>query len=882
MRLSLRQMLCLVLPVALGATSCADDSGGNDDTFNADGGQSDGGLDGGSDASNDGAGDAGGDIGPDVDPDDLEGPIRFDINPDMVLATAALPGPDGSARPTGAVGTTGLPAATFVLNEMLVVGTPAAIEAAATQVAGTVLARQPLADGDEVAIVSFDPPSTDAEAVAADLTALVPQGAGKLSVNGEAALNTLGAILTAATTGVMAAPNFVMTPGDLGDRTTAESATGPDYGGGPAGVGPTQGWSYTANAFEYPYVRGREGGWVGSGVGEAWRLLELAGVYASGTKVRVAVIDGGFLTRGGAIPEPVQFWSTVTWAGSINDPNPMTCTGTNPCPWHGTLVTQTVNAPFDDGVGGVGSAAGIAEVGYFVVAGDMFGAVAAVSEVSRNNYRVANMSFGVPIPILLGALLTPFDIALAASREVGDLSLIACSSNFDADVDYPNLLLDLLTWWPCESPAVTCVGATSWEGGRQPYSNWASSQNSVDLFAPDALVAFRPPNDGSSRGTLTLVTGTSFSSPWVAGIVALARAAGGDAVDNDDVEAWLRTTAAPAAHSQVSRMVDAEALVRQALTANGVDLEALLPSVELVTPTPGTLPAGNIQLVADGRGGSSSPSTCCTFEWTSSRAADGALGGGPNIAPRLGPGEVTISVRAIDSEGYSSAPASVDLTLTNALPEIEISPLGRVLAGSTIALLAARVSDDSGGIMDCTTMTGNLLSGAGAFVSVSSNLAEGGCIYMAQWTGVAGEPVTFRATATDIFDGVGTAEIVLTPEAIDAGEVYLAVWSPLADAFYLPTDRIDYVADARNLSGADYLWTLTPLDDDENALMPSVSVAFSKDLRNQTVAAIVPSLENTLCVRGGGQKVLVTVEAAAGGDTLVSDSHVIYVGCPPG
>jgi hypothetical protein len=803
------------------------------------------------------------------------------LDPTLVPEVPSLPGPDDTARPTVAVAVDGV-GFSFVENEVVVVDAPAAVDAFAAEVGAQILVRHPLSQGEpaaEIALLRFTPPAADVGAAATAVRALRPEAKGHLTIGSEAGAATLTAVARAVGEGRSVSLNCVLPGAGFAERTTTEHETGP-------GRGDPLAWGYTRDAYQWPYVgpvRPAAGSpWVGSGAGEAWRLAALAGVFAEGARVDVGIIDGGFAIHSEVLLRGRVEWSAVPWS-AIGQPNPSGCGG-NPCPWHGTMVAQAVGAGLDDAFGGVGSAGDVARMSYYHILGDVFGAVAAAAQAARDGQRVVNMSFtSMILPLALNWTLLPFDAALAASA--GDTILVAAAGNNGLDVasGVADEEIDLLTFWPCESQSVVCIGATDWNGRRESFSNWSVSGFGVDFFAPDRQIVWDTMPDGRRPGSMIFAAGTSLSSPWVAGILALTRAAA------PDWDAWqvidvAMQTAAPGVDPQVTRMIDAEALIRRALAEGSRRFEPddATPVVRFVSPTPspdGGAPYGDHRFeVAIEQPGAHGGIDCCRLEWRSDPPLGQAFPEGGIFTLRLPPGRRTIEVVAINDFGLRSAPAAVTLDLRNTPPDLGASIGGLAVPGGQV-VVEVRASDLNGDVFTCRSIRFDVAQAQATHPPTPEDAGPGLCRFLLPILWNYQGPLDVTVGVTDEQGEAASLTVGTRVEAFPAPLV--AILQPgYTEVPYSTLGPPLEVAAAANQPGT-MRWYATPLDDAYNAL---AGLAFLRDGDGPVdLGALAPLLDQALCLRPQGQPVNLQVDLLdGGGEVLTSHAQTIWVQCPPG
>jgi subtilisin family serine protease len=211
---------------------------------------------------------------------------------------------------------------------------------------------------------------------------------------------------------------------------------------------------------------------------------------------------------------------------------------------HGTMVAGVLGALGDNGTGiaGVNWNVALLDIALSSPDADCGGptdaaVIAALDYLAHRVERpvsAVNMSFGAPDDRCPQA----YQAAIDEARTAG-MVLVAASGN---EEEVPGLAGQPQI--PASCNGVISVGATGPDGGVAPYS---TRNSHVDLAAPGG-----DRSDGGGRSTLvvttargggyTAVEGSSFSSPYVAGLAALLRAAD-PTLTATQVEAVLEATA---------------------------------------------------------------------------------------------------------------------------------------------------------------------------------------------------------------------------------------------------------------------------------------------------------------------------------------------------
>ena len=263
-------------------------------------------------------------------------------------------------------------------------------------------------------------------------------------------------------------------------------------------------------AYEWQYAAARE------------NLVPATVVHAA-SAITIAVLD-----TGADVSAPdLAAKSPATWSVRSNSPDVTDYQG------HGTFVASlAAGSPSNgEGVAGFGGDARLLAVQAAAPDGtitDVDESAAIVYAVDRGA-KIINMSFGGPF----SSATEQSAVAYAAAH---DVLLVAAAGNSGQSGNFPNYPAALLQ--PVGSNGQAGVGlavaATDLRGSRAAFSNYGSY---ISLAAPgeDVLGALssssdpsswpRQPLPGSSAGIYGYASGTSFSSPEVAGAAALVWAA---------------------------------------------------------------------------------------------------------------------------------------------------------------------------------------------------------------------------------------------------------------------------------------------------------------------------------------------------------------------
>ena len=297
------------------------------------------------------------------------------------------------------------------------------------------------------------------------------------------------------------------------------------------------------NATNLGYLDAVGFAWLNDGgisVVNAWDRLDRLGF--ANHKVLLFVIDGGFSPN-------ADFRSTTYQYDFVNDDynatgqNNVACGG-GQCLWHGTGVFSIGGALINNRFGSAGTGGQVVEPVLFRTSYTNSQAAKAVrTAVSWARQLklpgVINMSFAGTCGTFCWS--RGFDDAVKDAADKGVIP-ISGAGNESEDVDDNDVI-------PCKWAGVICVGSIDTNKVRAGFSNYGSS---VDIWAPGVgVVMTTDPGTGDAPGTaLPQASGTSVSSPFVAGIVAMMTAVD-PMISRNQVRDILRATALPSTDSRV-------------------------------------------------------------------------------------------------------------------------------------------------------------------------------------------------------------------------------------------------------------------------------------------------------------------------------------------
>ncbi|MFO7678729.1 MAG: S8 family serine peptidase [Chloroflexota bacterium] len=496
-------------------------------------------------------------------------PFSYVIDSSVKPFQADLPGFDGvTPRPLTAVQDPRGNVSTFVANEILVqTDLDSILIGLLTRTGGEVLLEIDPADAgitglDKMYLVRVNLDTADTSNFAADIESLMDSGigsAGEFAFGDAAGVDVFSIAAAEAVDGLTVGINWVSQPGAI-PTSSLEAPNGPSMGG----------VAYSPDAYDWPHFTA--GTTQDIGVPQAWTLMHRAGKL--GNRVDLAILDGGFYPNAD-FPSGTTFLNVFPF-------DPRNVDGVDgSAPFHGTDVLQTAVARSDDGFGIVGVAAPIARPIALYTSYDYVVSIASLLMARAAGVDVINMSYSANVPAVFGWTVWPFEATTAAVRTSGTL-LFASAGNDGQNVDGEDCFLGICwehTWHtPCENAGVICVGGLGWNSKwRAGNSNFG--HESVHIYAPYTVYSGQSPADTGGGATAGIINGTSFSSPYAAGVAALIWSSN-PSLSANQVWTIMRDTAHSSPDSRVNRYVNAYDAV---LSAVGVGVD-----VTLTSPTNGT------------------------------------------------------------------------------------------------------------------------------------------------------------------------------------------------------------------------------------------------------------------------------------------------------
>lgn len=382
----------------------------------------------------------------------------------------------------------------------------------------------------------------------------------------------------------------------------------------------------------------------------AWHLPIIKAPRAwdssQGNGVTVAILDTGV--------DPSHPDLSSKLVAGWNSAGDSTITSTADVYGHGTMVAGTAAAVTNNGLG-VAGVAGAASIMPIRVTNSSdgsayFSAIAnGLTWAADHGARVANISYDM--------LTTSSAIVNAAQYMIGKGGVVVgAAGNSGTDRGYS------------DSPYIISVSATD---SNDVKASWSSYGYYVDVAAPG--VGIWTTTNGGGYGA---VSGTSFSSPVTAGVVALMKAAN-PALSPATLEQILENTADDLGATGWDTnygygRVNAAAAVDGAKNAQATDTQA--PSASITSPTGGGKVAGvtavnvsasdnvgvtKVELYVNGTLVASDTTSPFGFSWDTTQQADG---------------NVSLVSYAYDAAGNKGTSNSVSVTVDNVPDPVDTTP----------------------------------------------------------------------------------------------------------------------------------------------------------------------------------------------------------------
>ncbi|MFN3199608.1 MAG: S8 family serine peptidase [Bradymonadia bacterium] len=567
--------------------------------------------------------------------------------------------------------------------------------------------RHGLAGVPSTFLVRLDPTQESWSRLGERLDDLNDRRPGEARISSERGASLLAIAAALAMDGISVGVNWQLTPQAIPDGVTTEGVNVPwAQQSGFVGV------NSTVDAFQLNYMN--SGSNQDIGVDVAWQAMASAGVLNPNT-ITIGVIDGGFFRENNPdFPHVVGAAAVDPWADAFEEPNPIPCGGGNACPTHGADVVAAAMGIVDNGFGAAGPAGPVADA---VVINRsewlMIDSLGTVPHAAVMGADIINMSYSVDVVWWISWTLYPFEAVTAATRASGTL-LFAAAGNDNENVDRETCFLGAcweVEWTaPCENAGVICVGGlgrnSQFKAGFSVFGQ--GKGDSVDIWGPGTVLVPETPIDPNAPGRLDDVSGTSFASPFVAGVAALIWAADPGQSANT-VESRLLNNAHPSPDDRVNRIVNARGSVFEVL---GIDmlLDITLPGdgQQIHYGQPTTFSANALDRTGDAP----------TVTWALSNGV-GVIGTGNPISDNafypLGP--ITVTAKGVGSTGNQ---VTDNVTATVVAPDLTLSPTVSRLSGGNLRIGGEASNIGDGRTFASAQITVDVLATDGSVVTTDS------------------------------------------------------------------------------------------------------------------------------------------------------------------
>jgi hypothetical protein len=422
----------------------------------------------------------------------------------------------------------------------------------------------------------------------------------------------------------------------------------------------------------------------------------------------------------------------------------------------------------------------------------------AIKSAAASGADVISLSLGFACPVVTWICQIPWDdpwadmhSAVSYARSHG--AIVVAAAGNEATGYFPDKYI------PCGVTGVICVGAVGRDKRAVGYSNWGPM---VNMWAPTDIRSTPDPTTAANTGlaALPVFNGTSASTPFVAGVVALMRTLNPD-LTADQARDILIATANPSPDPKVTTgYIDAYRAVLNTkanqppavsfnLPANGASVSwragAAYFSLTATDPeTPGLF-KGQV-IVSSNRDGQ-----LCV-------AATGASTSRGCSAGAMSVGVHTITARAIDPHG-AEASASITLNVVNSAPMVAISypaNSANYFTSQTINLRGSAIDVDESLANTQFAWSSNIDGALGSGPEINTTLSAG--------------THTIRLTVTDSRGAGGSATIQVIVQ-VGAGYPTAQITGPENNTFVGPNTSLTFTGQANDpeqgaLSGASLRW----------------------------------------------------------------------------